>query len=380
MHNIKDAMRWIKDSVHGDIPIEAWADPVIDTPEMQRLRRISQTSFTNIIYPGANHTRFEHSLGVYYLTGEACRYGNLDEGISKSLQCIALLHDVGHSAFSHALEGTLVKFTGKNHEDYTKEKIQQGSLKEAVYNPREIVRMMKNPVTKLVTGDLGTDRMDYLLRDAHYTGVAYGSVDYKRLMRKLSIEEDKLALDEKGVGSAEAMLNARLLMFPGIYEHPVAKIAESMLTRAVERAIESKVLKAESLTKLDDWSLMCFLKEQEGYTGEMADRILNRNLYKTAFKIPLKEAAGSVEENAETRIAERCGLERDEVIIHVSKPWFRGIDVRVRKGDKLIQLEKVSTVVSTLEKAQWDYCFVSVFCDAENREKVKKAAESYFLR
>ena len=136
-------MRWIKDSIHGDVYINKVADALLDTPEMQRLRRIKQTSFSSLIYPGANHTRLEHSIGTYYLMSRSGFFNRIEKNMGTKMMVAALLHDVGHSALSHALEPVFHKHTGKNHKEYGFELIKNGEIKEVLesngMSPQEVI-------------------------------------------------------------------------------------------------------------------------------------------------------------------------------------------------------------------------------------------------
>ncbi|MBN3037081.1 MAG: HD domain-containing protein, partial [Candidatus Diapherotrites archaeon] len=163
---------WIKDSVHGDVFASDAAQELLETPEMQRLRRISQTSFSSTIYPGANHTRFEHSIGTYYLTNRYSFFHNIEKERGESTAAHALLHDIGHSCFSHALESVLENYLGKNHEEATEEIISNGRIKEIL----DKHGISPGYDASIIDSELGTDRMDYLMRDSKYTGVAYGAV------------------------------------------------------------------------------------------------------------------------------------------------------------------------------------------------------------
>ncbi|MCK4327300.1 MAG: HD domain-containing protein [Candidatus Diapherotrites archaeon] len=376
-------MRWIKDSIHGDVFISSIAGELLDTETMQRLRRVAQTSFSNMIYPGANHTRFEHSIGTYYLMSRGCFLNHLPKPEGSKLVIAALLHDIGHSAFSHALEGVMEKHTGKNHEEHTKEKIIGGKIAEVLgengVSPDSIASIYDKPIGKAILGYLGTDKMDYLLRDSYYTGVAYGSVDADRILRKLIIRDDGVLLEEKGVSAAEAMLMARFLMYSNIYFHPVAKSTEVMLVRAAEASIAAGNTRAEELTQLDDWQLMSRLADGGGLAAELAGRLQARKIYKSAAQQKMKDFRnwlylGDMGEKemheAEESIAEKAGIGADEVMLYIPRPWFRDVGIRVLKGGDYYSLDETSLITRLLKEAQWDYMNVIAFCPGEHREAV----------
>lgn len=377
-------MRWIKDSIHGDIYLTPLANALIDTPEMQRLRRIGQTAFCNLLYPGANHTRFEHSLGTYHLTREACRIHGIENEL---LEAAGLLHDVGHSCFSHTLEKIVEEETGKDHEGHTREKITKGALADVLvehgYSPKKLVKLMDSPEYELVHSYLGTDKIDYLLRDSKYTGVAYGSVDADRIIRKTKLVEGQLVIDEKGMSVAESMLIARFMMFTSVYAHHVPYSAEELLIRAVERAIEDKLLDARDLLVMDDWTLMSFLEEQKGFIGEMASRLMNRELFKEAVKRPLKsfdnwheliDLSRKRKREIEENIAVNCGIDPDYVVLYSPFSWFKEIKINVKRGDEVVDMSEVSIISRVLKEAQWDYSYISILCPKEFVKKIKKDA------
>ena len=383
-------MRWIKDSIHGDVFISSIAGELIDTPEMQRLRHVVQTSFSNMIYPGANHTRFEHSIGTYYLMSRGCFFNKIEKLMGSRLVITALLHDVGHTAFSHALEGVLKKHTGKNHEDYSIKKIEGGEIAEVLERngipPSEIVGVFTRPIGKAILGYLGTDKMDYLLRDAYYTGIGYGSVDKDRLLRKIVIQDGGVMLEEKGISAAEAMLMARFLMYSNVYLHPVSISADMMVARAAEYAIADRALNAEELPFLDDAQLMGRLLSGGGIAGELAGRIRERRLYKVASQLKMRELdnwlyLGDIGEKElkeiEKTIAAKADVEPERVMVHIPKPWFSDVGIRVLKEGEYYSLDEASLITRLLKEAQWDYHYVRVLCPKEDQAAVEKVDLSF---
>ncbi len=384
-------MRWIKDSIHGDVFVSSIADALLDTETMQRLRRVEQTSFANLIYPGANHTRFEHSIGVYYLTSRLGYFlDHLPKQEGGKLVIAGLLHDIGHTAFSHALEGVLQNHTGKSHEEFTRKKILSGEIAEVLTEkgiaPEDITSIYDSSLNKVIHGYLGTDKMDYLLRDSYYTGVAYGSVDADRILRKIKIHNNGVVLEEKGVSAAEAMLMARFLMYPNVYFHSAAMSAERMLTRATEDLIERNLLQAEELTQLDDWQTLYKMRDAGGMAGELATRIQTRKLYKVATQKNMKEfrnwlylgdLTNQEVKEAEEEIAAKASVPAEQVILRVPKPWFRDVGIKVLKNGDYYSLDETSLITRLLKEAQWDYMNVVAFCPEEHREAVSRVDLSF---
>jgi hypothetical protein len=232
----------IHDSIYGSIEIEETASRIIETKEFQRLNTIKQLGFTYLVFPGATHSRFEHSLGTHYLAREAS--GNLEMEVKDvtDVSLAGLLHDIGHSPFSHALEDSMIKMYGKDHLDVTIDIIEGktpenevsdilGDHKRAVV---EILRGKKGVLSRLISGNGDVDQIDYLARDSHYTGVALGAVDIPRILRVLSIHEGEFCVEERGLPPVEGLMVARMLMYRTVYRHKTALIAASLANDALE--------------------------------------------------------------------------------------------------------------------------------------------------
>ncbi len=217
---------------------------VIDHPYFQRLRRISQTGMTNLVYPGANHTRFHHALGAYHLTTKAVevlRQKGVDithdeaEGV-----CLAvLMHDMGHGPFSHALENTIIQF---HHEKLSLAFMEAlnthftGKLGTAIaiFNNN----YPKKFLHQLVSSQLDMDRLDYLIRDSYFTGVSEGVIGYDRIITMLDVAQGELVVEHKGIYSVEKFLIARRLMYWQVYLHKTVVSAEQMIIKVFLRAKE----------------------------------------------------------------------------------------------------------------------------------------------
>ena len=370
---------WIRDGLYKDIFVTDAASELLDSPEMQRLRRVSQTSFASLVYPSANHTRFEHSLGTYYLSGRWAQFHGLSREDAESVAVHGLLHDIGHPAFSHALEPLLKQETGKNHEEWTEIKKSRGVICEVL--DKHGIQPCKH--SEVVEGDIGTDRMDYLQRDAYNTGVAYGSVDTDRILRKLRYFNNMLVLEDKALGAAEAMLLARFLMFPSVYTHHVTMTSEAMLLRSVEQGLIEKLFKAKDLVVADDYALITRLQGSDGFAKKMVTRLLNRNLFKQAIYVPIKSfddwlflggLNAKQRKLIECEIANKAGADSREVILNIPKPWFGDIKVKILRDNDFYSLSELSLISRVLKEAQWDYCDVSVFCPKEETQALAPIA------
>ena len=236
----------INDPVYGFITLD---NPVLLSivahPFYQRLRRIHQMAFAHLVYPGAVHTRLHHSLGAYHLMCSAIeelqRKGfPITEEEALGAKIAILLHDIGHGPFSHALESVVIP--GVSHETLSVLLMQElnedfdGQLNTAI---RIFTNTYPKPfLHQLVSGQLDMDRMDYLTRDSFFTGVSEGVIGYDRILKMLTVHDDKLMVEEKAIYSIEKFLVSRRLMYWQVYLHKTVLSAEKMLVRILERARE----------------------------------------------------------------------------------------------------------------------------------------------
>jgi uncharacterized protein len=355
----------IKDSLHGNIKLREFERELIDTREMQRLRGIKQLALTNLVYLGANHTRFEHSIGTAHLTGRICEALGLSETETNELRAAALLHDIGHGAFSHESEYFIKKHLGETHETIAKEKL----LSEGIMRILEREGMKPSRIASLLSGSdkgvvitsgVGADRMDYLLRDAYCTGVAYGVIDPERLIHTMKLSKGGIVLEEGGLEAAESLLLARFLMFNTVYSHHAVRIASAMLKRAIALGIESLILRPADLATLDDARVMhCLMADRKA--SRFVRMIENRELYKRALvldfsEIPQKARAllrSDLGNSLSRNIAKRAGLPDEEVLVDVPMQQYKEADdVFVEMGGKREKLFIASDLVSSIKDAE----------------------------
>ena len=379
-------MATIKDSVHDHIEIEGVAEALLDTPTVQRLRHIKQLGTVQLVYPSANHTRFEHSLGVYHLADRALAELGIEGRQAERVRAAALLHDVGHGPFSHNIEDLTARHTGKYHDDVD-ELLTEGEVGEVLrahdLDPAHIAGLVagEGQFGQLVSGELDVDRMDYLVRDAHHTGVPYGTIDTERLVRELTFVDGQLVLDEGNVQTAESLLLARALMNPTVYMHPVARISKAMLRRASERLLEATDIDAHELRRMDDHDLLVTLRQTPATEG-FADRYGSRRLLKKAVWAELQDvpesllAAGHDEiRDIESTIAERAELPVSDVIVEIpDEPTIRESTSRVIVGGEIRKLGDQSPLVSALRTAQQGQWRLGVYTRSEATERVGRLA------
>jgi len=346
----------INDPVFGFISIQSdLLYDIVTHPYFQRLNRIKQLGLASVVYPGAQHTRFQHSLGAMYLMSEAIKnlrskgHDITDEEADGAL-AIMLLHDIGHGPLSHSLEQFIV--TDVDHENITLflvNKINQefnGRLNTAL-------SIFKNEHPKkflhqLVSGQLDTDRLDYLRRDSFFTGVVEGNIGSARIIRMLNVYNGELVLEAKGTYSIEQYLLARRLMYWQVYFHKTCIAAENMLTNTIKRAKELS-LQGKNLgttpslefflkntisqnvffssndvykiyTELDDSDIWCSLKswsKNEDYIlSTLSKSFLNRKIFKT--KVSTKDISEQEINEKKQEIANKLGISFEDAAYFVS--------------------------------------------------------------
>jgi len=260
-------LKILNDPIYGFIQIpNTLIFDIIEHPYFQRLRRITQMGFSNLVYPGANHTRFHHAIGCMHLMQKAVgvlRFKGvlISSEEENALYVAILLHDIGHGAFSHALEHSIV--SGISHEEISLNFMKKlnkefdGKLNLAIEvfegkNPRKFL-------FQLISSQLDIDRLDYLKRDSFYTGVTEGNISSDRLIAMMNVKNDELVIEEKGIYSVEKFLIARRLMYWQVYLHKTGLVAENMLVNVLKRA---KELAEEGVELFSSTSLKYFLYNQ----------------------------------------------------------------------------------------------------------------------
>ena len=376
-------MTEVRDPVHGYVKLEGLALEIANTSQMQRLRWIKQLGLANLVYPGANHTRFEHSLGAYHMASLLTDHLGLGEDDRLLVGAAALLHDVGHGPLSHATESALAPFLRTEHESVI-EILKKGELGEVLdrhgLKPTDIQSFIHGQGKgQIVSGEIDVDRMDYLIRDAHYTGVAYGVIDRLRLLQKMTLHQGQLAVEAGGVQAATSLLISRLLMHPAVYYHHVCRISECMISSGIRRMIEDGISSAAKVKEMDDIQLFTALDTADGYTAEMASRIRSRKLFKRAVYVDLESLEPSLQRVSEKIIAQEIAAEAgvDQGSILVDNPPLPDSsegNFPALVGEETRPLRMVSPLVSILERAQRAAWRFGVYAPAELRDDVAKAA------
>ena len=354
-------MKLVHDPVHGGIELDDFAVRLVDTPEFQRLRRITQLGLVYLAYPSARHTRFEHSLGTFHLA-KRIRAHNPD--IEEGAVYAALLHDLGHYPFSHTLEALYPR-----HEENTLWLTKNGEIGDVLgerFSRKELKRLLKHP---LVSGDIDADRMDYLVRDAYYTGVAFGLVDLDRLIRNLRWDGERLVVGEKGTMAAQNLLLAMSMMYPAVYQHHTARITGAMLVKAVE--LEG--ITFEEIRTMDEIDLVARLRRSEKpEVWELVRAIDDRRLYKRVLytrEDPGDGAVFTVKEELEAEFGHLV------LVDYPPKPKFeeRNAFVETCEGPK--RLSEVSPLVRSLVELKDTHWRWGVYAREDVREEVRDTLE-----
>ncbi len=377
----------IKDPVHGYIEVPTPLVPLLDTEAVQRLRYIKQLGFIYLVYPGANHTRFEHSLGAMHLASLLARQLDLSRDDTFLVCAAALLHDIGHGPFSHASERLRAEYEPFSHDEigpYLITPEMSDILEENGTDPKEIAGIVagNHRLAEMIHGDLDVDRMDYLLRDAHYTGVPYGNLDAGRLIQSLVFTGDGLAIKESGIAAAESLLIARTLMGPSVYYHHVARITEEMFLLAGRSHFADST--PDSFMRMDDVSgTTLLMNSPSAISREMMQRIRRRDLYKRVVYTGREQLdldrLSSLRPEEKTRmrraIAETAGVPEEKIILDI--PPIRKemrMMVQVQNQHDLVAFEEIIPLLSMMNATRQGQWRLGVYAPADVLEKVGDAA------
>ena len=400
----REKSKKIRDPIHNYIKLGKLETSLIDTTQFQRLRYIRQLGLNYLVYPGANHTRFEHSLGVYHLANACAEEIGFEEHEKEVLSVAALLHDIGHGPFSHLSEKIFEKF-GSSHEDFTIDIMEKEPfatiLEDSDISLKEVRAVLekKHSYSSLISSQLDVDKMDYLVRDAHYTGVATGA-DLGRIVNTHRLVNGRVAITETSLPAVESLLISRFIMYPSVYNHPTARIAECMLLKAFELAHltfqkKGEEVRAEELQQMKDLEFLLYLSKADERTKKIVENVLERKLLKTALEIPFEmigkeqlnkvvKRKNEIAEEVERRLVSSFSLSEEEVIVD-----FPELPIReesplyiVTKDGELKSVYQVSNLASILQRAQYDHWKIRVILPEKLRNvkksKIKRIFEDFF--
>lgn len=358
-------MLYVRDPLWGSIAVDPVAARLLDTAPVQRLRYVRQLGLAHLVYPGAAHSRFEHALGAYHLarralahlreTGSIAAVGADEPAV---VSAAALLHDVGHYPFSHALE----EIGAPHHEGLAGALVTEGPIAAILRAelgadaPRRVFDLIagvsRSPLQGLISGSFDLDKMDYLQRDARMCGVPYGELDEDRLIQAMLVLRDpasgsaSVGIREKGLSAVETLLFAKYQMYRNVYWHHACRSATAMYKRIVERAIARGAVVIESLGGYTDEGLLHAVDAGGG--DAMLAALRERRLFKRAFEAPAA-ALGELDLEwiaddrkrtaaAEARIAAHLGMAPDDVLVDFpAKTQMLGLDILVAERDRNVR-------------------------------------------
>jgi HD superfamily phosphohydrolase len=410
----------IRDPVHGYIKITELEREIIDSPFVQRLRRIHQLAGAYLVYPGGVHTRFEHVLGAMHIAGLVAESLadeiQLENGVIQEIRLAALLHDVGHGPFSHLFEEVLEK-TNLTHEDISQRIVRETAIKDIIeksgFSSKRVSdfcvgKLSDKPfLNEIIAGGLSADIMDYVPRDSYFTGVEYGKVDIHRIIDSLDVVDDHLALDQAALYAFEALLIARYEMFKAVYFHRTVRAAELMLVHAMSLADESL-----RLTDLSDINRHLKLTDEIvfeqlislpnsppnlGMAKKLAQDYGNRRLLKCCFEKLMQRKDRAVEkifshqrfrQELAQEISEKTHVSTEDVYVDVpttpSVPYTYAREQldsiiltrsdRTRKYPQRVPIDQLPLVGSIAGYMD----ILRIYTTSPNRSKVTRAVETLF--
>jgi len=428
------ARKMIQDPVHGSIPVDGLFLEILNRHEMQRLRRVRQLGMGNMVFPGANHTRFEHCMGVFHLAGRMASNIGLEREDSDTVRAAALLHDVCHPAFSHTMEDIMEDRTGMDHmglaralitgtvpnrlsrdRDLGEEpppigEVLEGSgisadtvcdlisypesrtfsLESFAEGNRASYFPSKDYVHQIIHGPVDADQMDYLIRDAHYTGVSHGSIDTDRLLNTMRVHNDRIVLEKGGISAAEGLMVSRALMYSSVYYHRTVRLAEMMLTKAAD----TSGLDLSEIYLMSDFDLTSAIISSGGRSSRIVRDLLDRRLYKSAlvlYTIDLDEDTSTVLQRylpyhkrraLEWEIAEAAGGDDQDVLVDIplksalmdmAKIGKTDVSILDREG-RVRSITKYSPIAKALQTRDTLDWAMAVSAPRGKREAVERAA------
>lgn len=394
----------IVDPIHDFIRVYETELKIIDSPIFQRLRRIRQLSGAHLTYPGAQHSRFEHSLGVMHIAGQAANAlnekGFLSTDQIRDIRLAALLHDVGHGPFSHLFEEVLQAKKKLSHEEIGKKIILHSEigdiLSKSGVNKKFITKLaFGDPkyrfVNEIISGSLSADMMDYLQRDGYFTGAEHAKIDHQRIIHSLAVYKSKLALDRSALYSFESMILSRYQMFKAVYFHKTVRSAEVMMLESIRLADDKcgfTSLDLDSYVKMTDEFVVLQILSLPENTDELrrakkfARDYQNRRLLKCVFEKITPEFE-KIQDQVRDKIAKKSKVDKNQIFVDTSgtsslpltpsKEKTKSITL-VTKGSsaKEIPFSKIPVVSSMAESMN----ILRIYTTSQHRKKVEIAAKS----
>ena len=400
----------IIDPIHDFVRVYDNELKIIDTPIFQRLRRIRQLSGAHLIYPGAQHTRFEHSLGVMHIASMAgqalAEKGVVSFDDIQNLRLAGLLHDIGHGPFSHLFEEIFEEKRKISHEDLGRDIILKTEIGDIIskngFDKKLITKLAFGDsklqfMNEIISGALSADIMDYLLRDGYFTGAEHAKIDHHRLTHSLDVYKNKLALDKSSLVNFETMMISRYQMFKAVYFHKTVRAGEVMLLEAMDLAEGELGLSSMNLDEYlqlsDDVILAKLLNLPEHNSKlkaskKIATDYLNRNLFKSVFETTLTGKAITKKRMQELReeVSKKSKIDINEIFVDSSntpsiplspsKKESKSIILLENDGNKTTAKEILISQIKLVSAMSGFMKILRVYTPAKNRKKVEMAAKS----
>jgi len=400
----------IIDPIHDFVRVYDNELKIIDTPIFQRLRRIRQLSGAHLIYPGAQHTRFEHSLGVMHIASMAgqalAEKGIVSSDDIQNLRLAGLLHDIGHGPFSHLFEEIFEEKRKISHEDLGRDIILKTEIGDIIskngFDKKLITKLAFGDskfqfMNEIISGVLSADIMDYLLRDGYFTGAEHAKIDHHRLTHSLDVYKNKLALDKSSLVNFETMMISRYQMFKAVYFHKTVRAGEVMLLEAMDLAEGELGLSSMNLDEYlqlsDDVILAKLLNLPEHNSKlkaskKIATDYLNRNLFKSVFETTLTGKAITKKHMQELReeVSKKSKIDINEIFVDSSntpsiplspsKKESKSIILLENDGNKTTAKEILISQIKLVSAMSGFMKILRVYTPAKNRKKVEMAAKS----
>lgn len=402
----------ITDPVHRSIRFSQVEKEVIDTPTFQRLRRIRQLAGAHLVYPSAQHSRFEHSLGAMHIAGLAgeslLAKGYIDNAeVVQELRLAALLHDIGHGPFSHLFEEVLEYRTKTSHENMGRKIITDSEISDVLgrhgHSAEQTCRLSFAPakvtfLNEIISGGLSADMMDYLPRDGLFTGAEYAKVDYYRIVSSLEVWKNRLAINKSALNSLESMLISRYEMFKAVYFHKTVRAAEVMLLQSMIAADDELGLTDTSLENYlsltDEATLdkLCAVDvnvhatSKERFAAKLARDYRERRLLKSVYeKLFQKRGRHQMDRKAlqslAYKISDAAHVDRAYVFVDASRAASMPLTPSKEEMMSILVVDKESvrdmpfSHLPLIESISGFFDMLRVYTTAENREKVERSVK-----
>lgn len=371
----------IQDPINGPVKISGDMQKIVDSPEFQRLRYIRQLGMCHLVFPGANHSRFEHSIGSMHLARMFSETLHIDN--DQLFMASALLHDIGHPPLSHGAEATFQEMTGLDHLNAGVSMIMgvapfensnlPGILESIGIRPSDvrdvlIFRSVKNRlISRMISGPIDVDELDYLRRDSLYTGVSIGNVDHRRILNVAQLFGDDISIEEKGLGTMESILIARILMYSTVYFHKTSRIAQIMASKSIEM-LRDKFANPFEMTDNDFYTILS--KHDHPVSKSLMSRQLHKPVGRFSYNSGLLKEITTVLQDCEN-------LANWEYIVDVIPPLeFSGpgrikSDMTILREGIPTNIIDVSPLIRTL-KETLDNKYIIISARKEKMETVRK--------